>query len=123
MRRYTDAWLRGDIAAEEALYADDISLHVFGRNPLAETYRGKVALEGYLHRMMAAVDKASTLEVYDVFATDQGAVTVIRVRFEKAGKTPFEGKRTTHFEIGKDGKIHDLWGRDEDKYAVDAFFL
>jgi alkylhydroperoxidase family enzyme/ketosteroid isomerase-like protein len=122
MRRYTDAWLRGDVAAAEALYADDVTLHHFGRNPLAGIYRGKPALDGYLQRMIAAVDRAATLEVYDVFATERRAVTVIRVRFEKAGKTPLEGKRVTVFEIGDDGKIHDVWVRDEDQYAVDAFF-
>jgi alkylhydroperoxidase family enzyme/ketosteroid isomerase-like protein len=122
MRRYADAWLRGDVAAAEALYADDVTLHHFGRNPLAGTYRGKAALEKYLERMVAAVDHASTLEVYEILATERRAVTVIRVRFEKAGKKSLEGKRITLFEIGDDGKIHDVWVRDEDQYAVDAFF-
>jgi ketosteroid isomerase-like protein len=122
MRGYVDAWLRGDIEAAESYYADDVQLHHFGRNPLAGDYDGKPALQGYLQRMIAACDKAETLEVYDVLANDRHAVTILRVRFERSGKAPLEGKRITLFELGADGKIHDVWVRDEDQYAVDEFF-
>jgi hypothetical protein len=41
---------------------------------------------------------------------------------ERSGKKPLEGKRVTVFELGTDSKIHDVWVRDEDQYAVDEFF-
>jgi ketosteroid isomerase-like protein len=122
MRQYVDAWLRGDIAAAEAYYADDVSLHHYGRNPLSGDYMGKEALQGYLKRMLEVTDKAETLKVYDVLANERHAVTIIRVRFQRAGKKPLEGRRITLFEIGEDRKIHDVWVRDEDQYAVDEFF-
>ena len=122
MRSYVDAWLRGDVETAESFYADDVNLHHFGRNPLAGHYEGKAALQGYLERMLEVTDKAETLKVYDVLANDRHAVTIIRVRFERAGRKPLEGKRVTLFELGDDGKIHDIWVRDEDQYAVDEFF-
>ena len=122
MKQYVDAWLRGDVAAAEAFYADDVRLHHFGHNPLAGEYIGKPALQEYLKKMLAVTDHAATLKVYNVFANDTAGVTVIRVRFERSGRAPLEGKRVTLFEIGPDRKIHDVWVRDEDQYAVDAFF-
>jgi uncharacterized protein len=122
MRQYVDAWLGGDVARAESFYAEDVKLHHFGRNPLAGDYNGKPALTDYLNKLLKFTDKAETLQVYGVLANDTQAVTILRVRFERAGKKPFEGKRVTVFELGPDEKIHDVWVRDEDQYAADAFF-
>lgn len=122
LQEYVDAWLKGDVAKAESFYADDCTLHHFGLNPLAGDYRGKKAMDDYIQKMLERTDKAETLKVYDVYGNDEGGVTVIRVRFEKAGKEPLEGVRITKFRIGNDRKIHDVWVRDEDQYAVDKFF-
>ena len=122
MRQYVDAWLKGDVNKAESFYADDVQLHHFGRNPLAGDYVGKKALQGYLKKMLEVTDKAETLKIYGVLASNSQAVTIIRVRFERSGKKPLEGKRITVFELGPDNKIHDVWVRDEDQYAVDEFF-
>lgn len=122
MREYVDAWLAGDVEKAESFYAEDCALHHFGRNPLAGDYVGREAMQEYIGKLLDYTDKAETLKVYDVFGNDSGGVTVIRVRFEREGKRPLEGKRVTLFEIGDDRKIHDVWVRDEDQYAVDEFF-
>ncbi len=41
MQRCADAGHRGDIDAVLECYADDIVMHVLGRNPLAGDYRGE----------------------------------------------------------------------------------
>ncbi len=122
MREYVNAWLAGDVSKAESFYADDVQLHHIGRNPLAGDYVGKSEMNDYIAKLLHVTDKAETLQVYDVFANDVSAVTVIRVRFQRAGKTPLEGKRITLFQLGPDQKIHDVWVRDEDQYAVDEFF-
>jgi hypothetical protein len=122
LREYGDAWLAGDVEKAESFYADDCRLHHFGRHPLAGDYVGKEAIRNWVSRMVAVTDKAETLKLYDIYASDNGGVTLIRVRFEREGRAPLEGKRVTVFQIGEDRKIHDVWVRDEDQYAVDAFF-
>lgn len=122
MREYVQAWLNGDVAKAESFYADDCVLHHVGRNPLAGDYVGKAAMNQYIQKLLVVTDKAETLKVYEVFGNDNGGVTVIRVRFERNGRKPLEGKRITLFRIGEDQKIHDVFVRDEDQYAVDEFF-
>ncbi|MCX6340504.1 MAG: nuclear transport factor 2 family protein [Candidatus Aureabacteria bacterium] len=121
MKKYEDAWLRGNSEEAESFYAGDVVLHHFGRNPLAGDYRGKAEVHGYIEKLMEVTDKAETLETIDVLVDDNYAVGIIRVRFERAGKKPLEGQRVTVFKLAG-GKIHDIWVRDEDQYAVDEFF-
>ena len=81
----------------------------------------KAEVHGYIEKLMEVTDKAETLETIDVLVDDNYAVGIIRVRFERAGKKPLEGQRVTVFKLAG-GKIHDIWVRDEDQYAVDEFF-
>jgi uncharacterized protein len=122
MCEYVQAWLDGNVPKAESFYADDCVLHHVGRNPLAGDYVGKAAMAEYIQKLLAVTSKAETLKVYGVFGNDNGGVTVIRVRFEREERKPLEGKRITLFQIGIDRKIHDVFVRDEDQYAVDEFF-
>ncbi len=121
MRKYESAWARGDVTEATSYYAEDIVLHLFGRNPLAGEYRGKAAVLGFVHKLLEVTDKIEILENYAILADDRYAVTYIRVRLERAGKKPLEGKRVVVFKLAN-GKIHDIWNRDEDQYAADEFF-
>ena len=41
MRKYAEAWERGDVKAAENFYADDVVLHMPGRNQFSGIFRGK----------------------------------------------------------------------------------
>lgn len=125
MHRYIDCWVRGDPKAAEEFWAEDVVLHMFGRNPLSGEYRGKEQYRSYVQKMYEATagagGEAKLLKVYDILASDNYGVALLRSRFERPGKEPLEINRSVVFLL-RDGKIQHEWVYDDDQYAVDEFY-
>jgi ketosteroid isomerase-like protein len=119
---YMGAWERGDIDAVREYYTDDLVFHFPGRSALAGDYHGR---EGFFDdfggKVAALGARQEVLGVDDVLASDDRAMAIVRERYERNGKEPLELSRVGIYLI-RDGKIAELWVRDDDQYAVDAFF-
>lgn len=121
MRRYADAGHRGDINTVLECYADDVVMHVPGRNPLAGDYRGKEGVLDYTRRLIELTGGSwGATKVVDVFANAERGLLMLKVRFERPGKQ-VEVERVDIYRI-ENGKLAEIWIRDDDQYAVDGFF-
>ncbi|MEX2245643.1 MAG: nuclear transport factor 2 family protein [Dehalococcoidia bacterium] len=116
VQRYADAWARGDAATLVALYADDVILHYFGRNPLSGDHAGKPAALATLARV-SALTKRGTPHIIDVIASDNHAAILARESWMD-GDTPVSVNRVLLYTV-RDGKLAECWIYDEDQRAVD----
>ena len=119
VRRYCDAWSRGDLPAIVDCYHDELVLHYFGRSPLAGEHRGKAAALGVLARVQQLRNRR-LLAIEDVLASDDRAVVLARERFERDGRV-LEARRVLVYRV-RDGRIAEGWIYDEDQRAVDEFW-
>jgi ketosteroid isomerase-like protein len=118
VRRYCDAWEKGDVATLVGCYGDDMVLHYFGANPLAGAHRGKPAVLRALAQVQARTQRR-LVEIHDVLASDGHAVVLARERFERDGRA-LELDRVFVYHVAGD-RFVECWVFDEDQRAVDAF--
>lgn len=116
LRRYCDAWLRGDVATLLACYHDEITLHWHGRGPLAGTHRGKPAALAALAEQQKRA-RRTPVAVRDVLASDDHAIALTCERFERDGRT-VELERVLVYRI-RDGKLFECRVYDRDERLVD----
>lgn len=119
IRRYCDAWSRGDLAALVDCYHDDFTLHYFGQNPLAGDHVGKPAALMAMAQVQQRTNRR-LLEITDAVAGRNRGVVLARERFERDGQTR-DFDRVLVYRI-EDGKLRECWIYDEDQRAVDIFF-
>ena len=116
LRRYCDAWLRGDTATLVGCYHDEIALHWHGRSALAGAHRGKRAALEALAAQSKRV-RRTPLEVRDLLASDEHAVALTRERFERDGRS-VELERVLVYRV-RDGKLAECFVFDRDAALVD----
>lgn len=119
-RRGYAAFATGDMAALDALFADDIIWHVGGRSPLSGDYKGKEAVFAMFGRLAQETGGNFRIEIHDVLANDEHSAALITTTGERNGKSLNE-KGVGIFHI-RDGKVTESWGLTEDQYAADEFF-
>lgn len=122
MRKYSNAWKVGDIDTVREMYAEDLVVHISGRSPLAGVYRGKEAFFGYINKIMELTGgKVEIVEIKDILANEGRAVVLVRERLQRIGKKTLEANRVVVYQFCT-GKISEVWGYEDDQYAVDEFF-
>jgi ketosteroid isomerase-like protein len=119
VRRYCDAWRRGDVATIVDCYHDDVVLHWFGRSPLAGDHRGKAAALTALMRLQQLANR-QLVEIHDVLASDAHAVVLARERFERDGRV-LDVNRVLVYHV-RDDKLAEAWIYDEDQRELDALW-
>ena len=119
IRRYCEAWQKGDLATIVDCYHDEVVLHYFGKSPLAGTHRGKPAALTALARVQQIANR-QLLEIHDTLASDEHAVVLARERFERDGRR-LEANRVLVYHI-RDEKLVEAWIYDEDQRAVDEMW-
>jgi len=121
LKRYVEAFGRKDWEAAAAFWAEDIVLHVQGRNPLAGDFVGKRAFLEYHRRLFAELGGTVELvEVHDVLVGEEKAVALVKERAVR-GERSLEFERVNVYEL-RDGKIVEIWSYDSDPYALDEFW-
>jgi ketosteroid isomerase-like protein len=121
MRRYVEAWERGDPDAATAIWADDVIHHVPGRSPLAGDFVGKQAFLDHYGRIFAEL--GGTIEVvkfHDVLVSEEHAVALVKERAVR-GERSLEFNRVVVYHL-RDGRITETWSHDYDPYALDEFW-
>jgi ketosteroid isomerase-like protein len=120
-REAFDAIGRGDVEWLAAHMHDDVVFHQGGRFPTAGTYVGRDAVFAHMMEFFELVDFSMKTEVQDVTASDEHAVSLVRVSIDYQGRhLDFD---EAHIWRVRDGKTVEMWGVPKDPYAVDAFFL
>ena len=120
VRKGYAAFLGGDLAALNDLFADDIVWHAPGRNQVAGDYRGKDEVFGVLAKVFELTGGTFSLEIHDVLADDEHAVVLARATAEREGRK-LDDKSVQVFHI-KDGKVTEQWLHPGDQYAGDEFW-
>ena len=121
LKRYVEAFERKDWGAATAFWAEDIVLHVQGRNPLAGDFVGKRAFLEYHRRLFAELDGTIELvEVHDVLVGPERAVALVKERAVR-GECTLEFERVNVYAL-RGGKIAEIWSYDSDPYALDEFW-
>ena len=118
LRDADEAQARGDMEAFMAAYADDVVIHISGKNSLAGTYKGKDQFTELFQRFMERTPEY-TFESHAYLADDEHGVILQRSHYKRGDET-LDSNDTfvSHF---RDGKVSEFWLFAEDAAAVDAF--
>ena len=118
LRDADEAQARGDMEAFMAAYADDVVIHISGKNSLAGTYKGKDQFTELFQRFMERTPEY-TFESHAYLADDEHGVILQRSHYKRGDET-LDSNDTfvSHF---RDGKVSEFWLLSEDEAAVDEF--
>ncbi|MGY1822100.1 nuclear transport factor 2 family protein [Geodermatophilus sp. SYSU D00079] len=114
------AFAKGDIAALDDLFAEDIRWQEPGRNQLSGTYEGRAAVYQLFGRVMEVTEGSFRLDVRTVLADGDDAVVVCGVTAQRGGQSldtvnahiwRFAGDRAVEFREASG-----------DQHATDAVF-
>jgi uncharacterized protein len=117
IRELYAAFFAGDMETAGKRFADDIIVHVAGRNPLSGTYHGKDQVFAMLAAEYELVSEPAT-EVHDVLATDDHAVVLRTDSVSRNGRT-WSGPSVDVMHV-KNGKITEYWNLFVDLYGYDG---
>ena len=115
IRRYCDAWRRGDVDALHNSYHSDFILHYPGHHFLAGDHRGKEKALRVLSEVAQRV-KRTLVEITDAMAGVSRSVILVRERIEHNDATE-ELSRVFVYSI-RDDLLHECWLYD---YEPDRF--
>jgi ketosteroid isomerase-like protein len=119
-REAYDAFAKGDLAALDEVFAEDIRWHLPGRNQLTGTHAGRAAVYEMFGRLMAVTEGSFRIEVRTVLADDEHVLSLVDVS-ARSGERSFAVTDVHVCRIGG-GKIAEFWDTTGDQYAVDAVF-
>ena len=118
-REAFDAIARGDTDWLAAHMHPNVVFHQGGRFPTAGTYSGRDAVFGHMMEFFALVNFSMQIEVHDIAATDEHAISLVRVSIDYQGRhLDFDEAHVWHVQ---DGVATEMWAVPKDPYEVDAF--
>ena len=112
-----EAFAKGDLAALDDLFAEDIRWHVPGRNQLSGTYDGRAAVYEMFGRLMEVTEGSFRIELRAVLADDEYGATLVDVTARR-GVSSFAVTNAHMFRFTGD-KVTEFWEPNGDQYAVD----
>ena len=115
-----DAFGKGDIAALDDVFTEDIRWHEPGHNQLAGDYQGRAAVYELFGRLMQVTEGSFRMEVRSVLADDEYAMILVDVSAHR-GDESFS-VTNVHVSRMRDGKVAEFWETAGDQYAIDAVF-
>ena len=114
------AFGKGDFAALDDLFAEDIRWHESGRNQLSGDYEGRAAVYELFGRVMEVTGGSFRIDIHTVLADDTDAVVVVTVSGQRGNRAlqslnahiwRFSGERIVGFREAAG-----------DQYAMDELF-
>ena len=116
-----EAFAAGDVPAVLAIFSDDISWRIPGRNPLAGTYTGPDEVLGFFQGLGERSDGTFNLDVDDVL--DNGDDKVVLLVTETAQRNDASlSVSAVHVWSLQDGKATTFQAFGADAYEVDEFW-
>ncbi|MDP9224564.1 MAG: nuclear transport factor 2 family protein [Actinomycetota bacterium] len=120
LRRGYDAYVSGDMATINELFADDVVWHVAGRSPLAGDHTGKEQVFGFFGKLQEMSDGTSKIDVHELLASDTHGVALVTESATRNGK--HNQSNAVHVLHLRDGKVTEFWDAHPDQYTVDDFW-
>lgn len=111
------AFAKGDFAALNELFAEDLLWHEAGRNQLSREYRGRDAVYDFFGKLMEVTGGGFHIDLHAVFADDEHGVALVRMTTSRGGKTAITND--AHVFHMRDGKVTEFWDASTDQYAFD----
>jgi uncharacterized protein len=118
VREAYDAFAKGDLAALDEIFAEDVRWHLPGRNQFSGTYAGPPAVYDMFGRLMAATEGTFRIEVRTVLADDDHVLSLVDVSARR-GERSF-AVTDVHVCRMLGGRIAEFWATAGDQYAMDA---
>lgn len=118
VRRYAEAWQKGDLAAIVACYHEDFTLHYDGAHSLAGTHAGKPAALAALAEFRRRTGR-KLVAIVDVMAGPERAVVIAREHFDN-GALIADVERVLVYRIAN-GFFRECWLHDADQALIDRF--
>jgi ketosteroid isomerase-like protein len=114
------AFARGDLAAIDKMFDDEIVWHTEGRNPMARDYTGKAEVFGGFFAGLAEVsDGTFRTTIETVIADDDHVAAIVRLA-GRAGAVELATRGVDIYRI-RAGQVVEVWSASFDQYQVDAF--
>jgi uncharacterized protein len=111
------AFAKGDFAALNDFFAEDLLWHDTGRNQLAGEYRGRDAVYQFFGRLMEITEGSFHIDVHAVLADDDHGVALVRMTASRGGKS--STTNDAHVFHLRDGRVTEFWDASTDQYAFD----
>ena len=109
---------RGDFAALNDIFAEDLLWHEGGRNHRSGDYRGRDAVFGFFGKAMEVTEGSLLLDLHTVLADDEHSVALVAVSASRGGRSvTVNAVDVIHL---RDGKWVEVWTVPTDQYAFDA---
>jgi uncharacterized protein len=119
VRRFAQAMVDRDVAAIVDCFADDVVIHVPGRNPLSGSHRGKAEVMTRLFQAWEEAFGSLQIRVHDVLVTEDHVVMLSDRTAQREG-TEVDMRAASIYHC-RDGKIVEAWLMEWDPYALDEF--
>jgi ketosteroid isomerase-like protein len=114
------AFAKGDLATLAGQLADDVTWHVLGTGPLSGTYHGRDEVFGFFGRLAEETAGTFRLDVHDVLANDEHAVTLCTLSASRGDKSiEIPVANVAHV---RDGKVTEFWAATTDPQASIDFW-
>jgi hypothetical protein len=112
------AFGKGDIAALDDVFAEDIRWHEPGRNQLSGTYEGRAAVYALFRRLMEVTEGSFRIDLRTVLADDDHAAAVV----DFSAHCGDESFAVTNVHVSRfaGDRVAEFWETSGDQYAVDA---
>ena len=116
------AFSKGDLAALDELFAEDIRWYEGGSNQLSGAYEGRAAVYELFGRLSELTEGSFRLDLRTVFADDTDGVAVAEASAHRGTKS-FEHVLDVHVHrFGTDGRIVEFRHATTDVYTIDEVF-
>jgi ketosteroid isomerase-like protein len=112
---------RGDFAAYEQFFTDDVVWHVGGNHALSGDYQGRDALFAYFDKVRQLTGGSLRTAAQDILADETHCGVFTRVTAEREGRQ-LDVVQAQAFRVNADGRFSEYWALADDQEAVDAFW-
>jgi uncharacterized protein len=119
VRRFAQAMVERDVAAIVDCLADDVVIHVPGRNPLSGTHRGKGEVMTRLFQAWEEAFGSLQIRVHDVLVSEEHVVMLSDRTAQRDG-TEVDMRAASIYHCSA-GKITEAWLMEWDPYSLDEF--
>ena len=119
VRQLLDALEARDVAAIEALLADDVVYYFPGRSPVAGTYQGREAVIGLFRAFASLFDGPIEMSTHDVVASEAHVLDLATYAGSRGGER-FTWNTVRLYHVDGD-RIAEIWLMIGDQYAFDAW--
>jgi ketosteroid isomerase-like protein len=111
------AFGKGDFAALDGLFAEDIRWHEPGRNQLSGDYEGRAAVYELFGRLMEVTEGSFRIDLRVVLADDTHGAAVVGITAHRGDRT-LDTTNAHVFRFEGD-RVAEFWETAGDQYATD----